>query len=68
MADGSLSPGLNRYEACLRFAADGETKYYGGGAGVYKNKDEVILAFWGLIWVEFNADESYKVIEIVRKY
>ena len=77
--DGTSSPGLNRYEACLRFTADGETKYYGGGAAVYKDKDTLLTApcFWGLIWVEDQGvyDPShpelgnyYKVIEIVRKY
>jgi hypothetical protein len=77
--DGTTSPGLNRYEACLRFTADGETKYYGGGAGVYKDKDALLSAptFWGLIWVEEqgpydpndkDSERYYKVIEIVRKY
>lgn len=68
MPDGSISPGLNRYEACLRFTADGETKYYGGGAGVYKKKEEVLPAFWGLIWVHIASDDSYRVVEIVAKY
>jgi len=68
MPDGSISPGLNRYEACLRFSADGETKYYGGGAGVYASKDEVIRAFWGLAWCEFQADGGYIVREIVKQY
>jgi hypothetical protein len=75
MPDGTVSPGLNRYEACLRFTADGETKYYGGGAEVFKDKDALLNAptFWGLVWVEYQpggTDEGdpFKVVEIVRKY
>jgi hypothetical protein len=68
MPDGSISPGLNRYEACLLFDAEGETKYYGGGAGVFASKDEVIRAFWGLVWCEFQPDGGYIVREIVKKY
>ncbi len=56
---GGSSPGLNRYEACLRFAHNGVTKYYGGGAGVFKDKDEVIKAFWALIWVSWTANGGY---------
>jgi hypothetical protein len=75
MPDGTVSPGLNRYEACLRFTADGETKYYGGGAEVFKDKDALLNAptFWGLVWVEYqpggtDEGDSFKVVEIVRKY
>jgi hypothetical protein len=65
---GGSSPGANRYEACLWFQQGGKTVYYGGGAGKYANKDEVITAFWGLIWVEFLPDMSYKVVEIVKRW
>jgi hypothetical protein len=77
LPDGTRSPGLNRYEACLRFTADGETKYYGGGASVFKDKDALLNdpTFWGLIWIEDvdNGDSnlakhSFKVVEIVCKY
>lgn len=68
MPDGSISPGLNRYEACLHFTADNETKYYGGGAGTFKSKDEVIRAFWGLIWFESLPFGAYVVKEIVKRY
>lgn len=68
MPGGGVSPGLNRYEACLRFTADGTTKYYGGGAGVFASKDDVIKAFWGLIWVSWTSTGGYKVEEIVKKY
>lgn len=68
MPGGGVSPGLNRYEACLRFTADGVTKYYGGGAGVFASKDEVIKAFWGLIWVSWTSSGGYKVEEIVKRY
>ncbi|HMI85681.1 MAG TPA: hypothetical protein VK550_16400 [Polyangiaceae bacterium] len=68
MPDGSVSPGLNRYEACLHFDADGETKYYGGGAGVFASKDGVIRAFWGLVWCEIQGDGGYIVREIVKVY
>ncbi len=68
MPGGGSSPGLNRYEACLRFAHNGVTKYYGGGAGVFNDKDEVILAFWALIWVSWESTGGYKVEKIVKKY
>jgi hypothetical protein len=79
LPDGTSSPGLNRYEACLRFTADGETKYYGGGAIVYKDKDALLKdrCFWALVWVEnqdlydpndYQLGYNYKVVEIVKKY
>jgi hypothetical protein len=68
MPDGTISPGLNRYEACLNFAAEGKTTYYGGGAGQYASKEEVIRAFWGLVWVEFQVDGGYIVKAIVKRY
>ncbi len=34
-----VSPGFNNYEACLKFT-HGDTRYYGGGAGTFKSKDE----------------------------
>jgi hypothetical protein len=78
---GKTGPGLNRYEACLRFESDGTTKYYGGGAGVYRDKNAVIHGqgppdpegptFWGMAWVEFLSDAEnapFKVIQIVKSY
>jgi hypothetical protein len=69
MPDGNgSSPGLNRYEACLKFTAEGETKYYGGGAGIFASKEEVLKAFWGVIWVSWKSDGGYRVEKIVQKY
>ena len=72
----TTGPGLNRYEACLVVKDTGETltTYYGGGAGVYKDKQAVLEAFWGLVWIRFNPvpddtqDGTYTVIEIVKRY
>jgi hypothetical protein len=73
LSDDPVGPGLNRYEACLYVEVDDpktnkrEAKYYGGGAGEYATKEEVIAAFWGLIWIEAVGD-GYIVREIVKRY
>lgn len=67
-------PGMNNFEACLRFDQGGKVVYYGGGAGQYANKEEVIQAFWGLVWLLMHPSlspdqpESYTVTEIVRVF
>ena len=65
---GRPSPGLNRYEACLEFSHEGVTREYGGGAGIFRTRDEVLRAFWGLVWVSEAPDEGFKVEEIVTTY
>lgn len=64
--------GMNAYEACLKFTHNGVTKYYGGGAGVYDSKDEVIHAFQALVWFSVEYDSAgnglYRIEEIVQRY
>lgn len=62
------SPGFNRYEACLEFTYAGETRDYGGGAGVFRDRDEVLHGFWGLVWVSAARRHGFKVEEIVARY
>jgi hypothetical protein len=68
MPDGNPSPGFNRYEACLEFTHEGVTRLYGGGAGIYPDRQSVLQAFWGLVWVSEGPNEGFKVEEIVRQY
>jgi hypothetical protein len=68
MPDGSASPGLNRYEACLEFSHGGITRYYCGGAGVLASKNDLLKVFWGLVWVEFLPNEGFRVEKIVTQY
>lgn len=73
--NGTPSPGINRFEACLRFTDEaGRTRYYGGGAGAYDSADAVLPAFRGLIWIsdvempEGSGNFGFKVEEIARNY
>ncbi|MFT3766428.1 MAG: hypothetical protein QM820_13085 [Minicystis sp.] len=66
--NGRPSPGLNRYEACLEFSYGGETRYHGGGAGIFRAKEDVLRAFWGLVWVSGAPAEGFRVEEIVTRY
>jgi len=68
MPDGSSSPGLNRYEACLEFSHGGSTRYYCGGVGVLSSTRDILKVFWGLVWVEILPDEGFRVETIVRRY
>ncbi len=68
MADGTLSPGLNRYEACLEFTHGGVTRYYAGGAGVFEDKQQILNVFWGLIWFSPAENDGYWVEKIVARY
>ncbi|APR84523.1 Hypothetical protein A7982_09872 [Minicystis rosea] len=68
IVNGKPSPGMNRYEACLEFTHNGETRYYGGGAGVYRTKEEVLRAFWGLVWVSWAPNDGFRVEDIVTRY
>ncbi len=65
---GRPSPGFNRFEACLELTYDGQTVYYGGGDGVHQSTDDVIDAFWGLVWVSEAPREGFRVEEIVARY
>lgn len=65
---GQPSPGINRYEACLEFTHDGVTRLYGGGAGIFRTRESVLRAFWGLIWVSPAPNDGFKVEEIVARY
>jgi hypothetical protein len=65
---GRPSPGLNRYEACLEFTDEGVTRLYGGGAGIFRDKESVLRAFWGLIWVSPAPNDGFRVEEIVARY
>ncbi|AUX40214.1 hypothetical protein SOCE26_016130 [Sorangium cellulosum] len=68
MADGTLSPGLNRYEACLEFTHGGVTRYYAGGAGVFDDVKPILGVFWGLIWFSSTENDGYRVEKIVARY
>jgi hypothetical protein len=70
LRDGTLSPGLNRFEACLKFTQGGKTRYYAGGAGVavYENVTRLLEVFWGLVWVSSAADDGFRVEKIVARY
>ncbi len=66
LADGSASAGFNNFEACMKFTHAGKSLYFGGGAGVYKNKESVILAFYCFIEngsrVEYGRDAEGNII------
>jgi hypothetical protein len=68
MPDGSVSPGLNRYEACLEFTHGGVTRYYAGGAGVIEERRRVLEVFWGLIWFSPAPNDGFRVEKIVARY
>jgi len=68
MPGGKTSPGMNRYEACLEFTHEGVTRQYGGGAGVFTKREDVLRAFWGLVWVSGLPNEGFRVEEIVTTY
>jgi hypothetical protein len=62
------SPGLNRFEACLEFSDGRRTVDYGGGAGIYRDREEVLRGFWGLVWVSPAPHHGFRVEEIVTQY
>jgi hypothetical protein len=68
MRGGRVSPGLNRYEAFIRFSYGGETLYYAPGAGVYREGEPRLRVFWGLVWVSAADDEGFRVEKIVARY
>jgi hypothetical protein len=65
---GGPSPGLNRFEACLEFTHGGKTLDYGGGAGVFPGREEVLRGFWGLVWASAAPHHGFRVEEIVAQY
>jgi hypothetical protein len=67
-ARGGPSPGFNRFEACLEFTDGGKTLYYGGGAGVFQDRTEVLHGFWGLVWTSAAPRHGLRVEEIVARY
>jgi hypothetical protein len=64
--------GLNNFEACLKLVADGTTMYYGGGAGDYPTKEDVVTAFQALCWISFvnlaSGDRKIRIEQIVKRY
>jgi hypothetical protein len=68
MNQGRVSPGLNRYEACLKFTAGGKTRYYCGGAGVLDSEAQILSTFWGLVWFAPLRNHRYRIEKIVKKY
>jgi hypothetical protein len=52
LGGGKTSMGFNNFEACMKFTSGGISLYYGGGAGVYTDKDAVLRAFCALVEVE----------------
>lgn len=63
--------GMNNFEACLKFTHNGVSKYYGGGAGVYDTKEQVIHAFTALVWYSVKTTggvSRYKIEQIVKRY
>ena len=63
---------MNMYEACLKFTHNGVMKYYGGGAGVYDTKEEVIKAFYALVWyskeIQASGNVYNRIEDIVHRY
>jgi len=67
---GGGSPGINNYEACLKFT-HGHTKYYAGGVqhGIFNSMEEVIQVFNALVWAYVDpASGAFYVEKIVRRY
>ncbi len=64
--------GLNNFEACLKLTYGGKTMYYGGGAGDYPTKEEVITIFSALCWVSFvhtaDGQRKRRIEKIVKRY
>jgi len=64
--------GLNNYEACLKLTYGGTTMYYGGGAGDYPTKEQVITCFQALCWISIvnlkNGNQKVRIEQIVKRY
>jgi hypothetical protein len=63
---------LNYFEACLKLTAGGRTMYYGGGAGDYPSKEQVVTCFQALCWISIinssNGSRQARVEQIVKTY
>lgn len=71
LKDGRISPGLNRYEAFVRFSHGRDTRYYAAGAsgaGPIPKGTSMLQVFWGLVWVSLTRGEGFRVEEIVARY
>jgi len=73
LPDGSLSPGFNAFEACLKFTDSGETRFYAGGAGIKFSVDQVLNeCFHQLVWFRRVAHPKYltgyRVEKVVARY
>ncbi len=72
--DAPGSPGMNNFEACLKYDHAGKVVYHGPGIEApCPTIEEVIEVFWGLVWIREHkggADEpdSFSVTEIVSKW
>jgi hypothetical protein len=51
---------FNRYEACLKVAHGGTTRYYAGGAGVHNDADSVLGVFRAMVWKAPKADNAWE--------
>lgn len=64
--------GFNNFEACLKLTAGGKTMYYGGGAGDYATKEEVIEAFTALCWFSVitttDGQRKVRIEQVVKTY
>ena len=64
--------GFNNFEACLKLTHGGKTMYYGGGAGDFPTKEEVIEVFTALCWVSTvvasNGQRKTRIEKIVKRY
>ena len=58
-------------DACLKFTADGMTRYYGGGMDgkSFATAQEVLKgAFWGLVWLTDLKGKGGRIEDIVATY
>lgn len=68
------NPGMNNFEACMRYEHAGEVVYHAGGAGTFDAIDDIIGVFWGLVWIrkQCNPDaddaDTFTVTEIVHTW
>jgi hypothetical protein len=63
---------FNNFEACLKLTAGGKTMYYGGGAGDYPSKEDVIQVFSSLCWYSWitlaDGQRKMRVEQVVKTY
>src|SRR5262249_755762 len=71
-------PQRNNYEACLKYTFGQNSLYFGGGAGVYRNKESVLRVFPCFVeveQVEYERDArgnvtawGYRVTKVLQRY